>query len=282
MHSIACFCSERSAEPYRTYQTVWGPVRIIRCSGCGAFRADDVEDEAGMSQLYDESSIYKAPDEDEFREQQRSFEHVVHDLAKAGLRTGHVLDVGCASGYALAALKQAGWEVSGVERNRETAEYARRRLGATIVHDFADLPPTTRYDVVLLSHTLEHIPEALPFLGSIRARLKPTGTLFIKVPNYGSQLVRRVVRDRWNSFLPRQHVWYFDHRSLRRLLALAGFDAARVYSREHLGFRSRTPLRTLLKAPLAALHRLLPLDGFELAGIFVSRRVPTGQRGEAR
>lgn len=270
--SIACFCSNVSAVPVGSYDTAWGPVRIVRCLACGACRADEVADEPTMAEMYDESSIYRAPTEEEFGAKAASFEHVLRDLDAAGIRRGRVLDIGCNAGYALVPFQRAGWEVWGVERNRETSAYARARIGPTVVDDLAALPPGVEFDVVILSHIVEHIADPVAFLSATREWMRPEGVVVVKVPNYGSVLVRRFIGSRWSGFLPRQHIWYFDRRSLVRLLEIARFRPVRAYSRGHLGVRSRTFLRTVLKAPVAWIHRRLRYDGEELVGIFTAHR----------
>ena len=274
MANIACFCSSRESTPERTFNTRWGPVTVIRCLSCSARRAADVDDDESLSELYEGTSIYRAPTAIDFAKQVASFEHVARDVARLGLQPQRVLDVGCNAGYGLIPFKRRGSEVWGIERNQETAAYARSQHGLALVTDLQSLPAGLKFDVILLSHIVEHIPDPVGFLSALAERLSNGGVIFVKVPNYGSRLVRHIIRDRWSGFLPRQHIWYFDRHSLPFLLGLASFETVRMSSRGHLGVRSQTWLKTLIKAPLAGIHRLFRLDGEELVGVFSLRVRP--------
>ena len=72
---------------------------------------------------------------------------------------------------------------------------------------------------MLSSHSLEHLPieDLFPTLLRIRELLKPKGVLYIEVPNGAHTL----------SFLPGNHsphTLFFSQRSLRQIVARAGFE----------------------------------------------------------
>ena len=94
--------------------------------------------------------------------------------------------------------------------------------------------------------------------------LKADGQLCVFVPNYGSLFVRHLYRHNWPGYVPLQHVWYFDPRSLRRLLAMSGLRLVRMRNRGLMRFRGRSLIVTLLKSPLVLLQRLMPLQGVSL------------------
>ena len=237
-----------------------------------------VLDERAIRDLYVGPRIYRAPSERDFLGRVDDFAHVVDDVAQWGLLRGDVLDVGCNAGYALKAFEQRGWSPTGVEQNEETAAFARTRLNGPVLRDVAELTADRRFDVILLSHIIEHIPDPLAFLLPLVDRLRARGVVYVKVPNYGSRTVRYGLRGRWTSFLPGQHVWYFDASSLTRLMQRAALLEGRTYTREFLSYRSRSVFRALVKSPLAAAQRILPGEGFELVGVFLRDRGDDGRR----
>jgi SAM-dependent methyltransferase len=221
-----------------------------------------------MEDLYRGSSIYSAPTDARFNELSKGFQHVVADLKRLGYERKRVLDLGCDAGYALAAFQEHGWSVVGIELNPATSGYARQKLGVRILSSADQLEPAEKFDVIMLSHVIEHIVEPGELLKSLAARLQSQGVFYIMVPNYGSYYVRHLTRGNWASFIPWQHVWYFDSRSLPRLLRQNGFECLEVKSRNHFSWRSRTWGRTVVKSILAAVSRLIPMNGEEIVGVF--------------
>jgi SAM-dependent methyltransferase len=267
-HGNACFCGQSSWRSGPSYDAQFGLVRLVRCSGCGAFRAAELPSPEDLERLYASDMIYRPPTVERFQEQKRRFAYLGKKLASLGHSGGRILEVGCSAGYALAALEDAGWQTTGVEANVGTADFARAQLRGQILADISEIPADSQFDAVLLSHILEHIVDPRAFLAALSAHLAPNGVVFILVPNYGSTVVRYFVGSRWESFLPLQHVWYFDAGSLTNLLALEGFSVAWIEAAGCLSFRSTNMVKAVLKAPLVAYQHAIPGQGFELRGVF--------------
>ena len=108
-------------------------------------------------------------------------------------RAGRLLEVGPGQGIDLYCLRTLGWEVCGLEVDPEAAATARRTSGAEVhVGTLAttDLPDAS-FDLVYLSHVLEHLHE--PGLALRRAfdLLEPGGSLVIVYPNPQALTARR-------------------------------------------------------------------------------------------
>jgi SAM-dependent methyltransferase len=143
---------------------------------------------------------------------------------------GRVLDVGCGRGDYLAAWQRLGWEVEGVESSPAAAEHARRLLGSRVhVGLVEDLElPQRHYDVVTMSHSLEHMRSPTATLAQLRRCLAGDGRLVIMVPNFASW-DRRLFREGWYGLEVPRHLYHFEPDTLRAVLARAGFTV------EHLG-----------------------------------------------
>jgi len=265
---MKCFCGEEAVRRGPSYQSQWGPVRLAVCRACGTYRAADTPTPEQLEALYKGGTIYTPPTDARFDELSKGFGHVVTDLKRLGYEGKRVLDLGCDAGYALAAFREHGWNGVGIEVNRSTSEYARKRLGLPILSSINELEAEEKFDVIMLSHVIEHIVEPGDLLKSLGERLRPGGVLYIKAPNYGSRQVRYLKRGAWPAFIPLQHVWYFNSRSLRRLMRLNGFECLAVKSRQFFPWRSQTWGRTILKSIVAAVDRLIPMDGEEIIGVF--------------
>lgn len=135
-----------------------------------------------------------------------------------------VLDVGCGVGEYLGVWQALGWDIEGVEVNEAAAALARSELSAEIhVANVEDLQlPGESFDLITMSHCLEHTYSPGHVLQQIHGWLKPNGRLLLMVPNYDS-LDRRLFGERWLGFEVPRHLYHFDQRSIRRLLEQHGY-----------------------------------------------------------
>ena len=79
------------------------------------------------------------------------------------------------------------------------------------------------FDGIVMRSYLEHEEEPLKVLNGAHRARKPTGAVYVKVPNYGS--VNRVVTGKnWCGIRLPDHVNYFTPSSLKAMAAKAGFS----------------------------------------------------------
>lgn len=142
---------------------------------------------------------------------------------------GRLLDVGCAGGKDLKVLQEMGWNVTGIEISPTAAAVARARLGCEVlVGDFDQVPlGEERFDVVRFSHTLEHLASPRKALEKAHRILRPSGLLWIEVPNSAS-LERWLFGMHWYCWdLPR-HLYQFTPKTLARLVSSTGFQPVKI------------------------------------------------------
>ena len=99
---------------------------------------------------------------------------------------GKLLDIGCGSGGLLYPARQAGWEVRGMELSEQTAKNIRDDQGFdVIVSNFLeyDNPDGDQYDVVVLRHVLEHLPDSRLAMTKIGELLVDGGLALLEFPN---------------------------------------------------------------------------------------------------
>jgi SAM-dependent methyltransferase len=140
------------------------------------------------------------------------------------LRPGdRMLDIGCGRGALVKLARQAGWEAWGLERPSPVGH----RL--PWVRD-QSLPecnfPDNHFQLVILWHVLEHLPDPVATLREIHRILKPGGYLSLAVPNYGGAQAAASGPHWFHLDLPR-HFWHFRPSSLGALLGSAGFSVPR-------------------------------------------------------
>lgn len=95
-----------------------------------------------------------------------------------------ILDVGCGTGGMLPMLSRFG-DVSGIEAAPLAVEHCRSSFGEFEVRLGAvpgDVPVDGSFDVVTAFDVIEHIPDDVGALRSLRSALRPGGTAVVTVP----------------------------------------------------------------------------------------------------
>lgn len=139
---------------------------------------------------------------------------------------GHVLDIGCGWGQHIKApMTPYGIELS-TNLHQISDKVMRARGGYCLFGPGAEtigkFEPEMFDGIVMFSY-LEHETQVMDVLNGAHRALKPSGAVFIRVPNFGS-LNRRIIGPRWCGFRYPDHVNYFTLQSLRDVAARAGFS----------------------------------------------------------
>ncbi|HEX6512899.1 MAG TPA: class I SAM-dependent methyltransferase [Chloroflexota bacterium] len=102
------------------------------------------------------------------------------------LKGKSVLDMGCGTGFVLAALGQAGMVPYGVDMHAEGLAYARDRIpGCVLARDVGELAGAPPFDVVMLCDVIEHVQRESDILQRARDALKVNGHVVVTVPAHG-------------------------------------------------------------------------------------------------
>lgn len=149
-------------------------------------------------------------------------------------------DVGCGSGQAMSAFKQAGYAVVGIEPDPAARALA-TKTGEVLVGTAEAIPAELagrKFDVVLLSHVLEHCIDPAVALANVKRLLAASGTAILEVPN-NDALGFALYGPAWFFADVPRHLQFFTERSLRQALMRAGLRVTRVL---HTGYtRQFTP-----------------------------------------
>lgn len=158
------------------------------------------------------------------------------DLGGPLAEGARVLDVGCGSGHAVAALRAAGLDAHGVEPDPGAVAVARAAGLTTVTEGTLDDAGAAEgsWDAVRFWHTLEHVPSPSAALRRAHALLVPGGRVVIGVPNFGG-LGRAAFGPDWDGLEVPRHLHHFTRSSLSRALAGAGFATIRVRSAPVMG-----------------------------------------------
>ena len=183
--------------------------------------------------------------------------------------TGRMLDVGCGSGAFLQRMRGAGWSVVGTEPDDNAAARLASERGFPIYGSLAELIQVGErgFDVIVLSHVIEHLPDPAHTLNSLRGMLAAGGRLVLTTPNALS-LGSRIFRASWRGLEPPRHFNIFSPDSVCEILRRAGFEVERVTTEVRLArgiwflsYLARSG-RTEIEIKRSSGHRLLKLAGY--------------------
>lgn len=207
-------CGEASRAPAVEQ---YGKYTLFECKACGlqAWEPREMPDARWYEQMYggrDEKLLPLEPGHKYF---------LADALAPRG---GELLDIGCGTGNFLAAAREAGYEVTGIELDRNAARFAKERLGLQnilplTISEFAERYAEKRFDVVTFFEVLEHQAAPADFLQKVKACLRPGGVLALSVPNRERWLTGPDVLD-----YPPNHFLRWSVSALRKFFGAQGFD----------------------------------------------------------
>jgi 2-polyprenyl-3-methyl-5-hydroxy-6-metoxy-1,4-benzoquinol methylase len=137
-----------------------------------------------------------------------------------------VCEIGCSSGFMLSPLREAGYEVFGVEPSRVFGDFLRQQRVA-FVSDVDELfdqaRPRRQFDVVMHFFVLEHMRDPAAFITRTLALVRPGGTMIMEIPNAADPLVTVYDMPAFERFYwSLAHHWYFTEPALRYVLDRIG------------------------------------------------------------
>lgn len=247
MHTVAKMvsaecCPVCGGEDFRTAFEE-PPYRLLRCEQCGTGVVSPrlAEPESIYAErFYWRSESPRTLGYNDYRAAEplylKTFRRRLAFALRDGPRRGRALDVGCAAGFCMAALRELGFDAHGVEVSETIARHAIDCLGFETVHvgtlDSAPYEEGT-FELITLWDVIEHVADPRALLSRARELLTPDGLLVVETQNIDSRFARMLGR-RWHHYKHAEHIYHFNPAALRRLLVAAGFTVERMTPR-HAG-----------------------------------------------
>lgn len=186
-------CGSDHQHTFARVESFGYPLVYYQCDRCGLVFQSQAESQAADPEFYATTyrKIYQSKEEptvkDLWVQNQRS-QHLIDSLKKLGIREiNAMLDIGASAGVMLQSFHEAfACKVTGVEPGEAYRAVAEEK-GITVYPSVdeliaADFP---RFDLVSMSHVLEHLPDPVGMLRQIREELlSDDGLLLLEVPNF--------------------------------------------------------------------------------------------------
>tara|TARA_B100001750_G_C15510940_1_gene603601 strand:+ start:365 stop:1192 length:828 start_codon:yes stop_codon:yes gene_type:complete len=130
-----------------------------------------------------------------------------------------LLEIGVGAGQSILWFEEEGFDVSGIEPDGRNVSMInkvlkRGKVAKTSVEEFSS---DKVFDVIWMSHVLEHLIEPVNFLKKIRNNLKKNGVFFIEVPNceYEPMLQSSIEKN--------PHLYHFTKKALTKMVERTGY-----------------------------------------------------------
>jgi len=204
---------------------------LARCQGCGLTFLNPQPSQEELTKWYEKQQYFFIGAGERELEDYLSTGKFASDYTnrvigiEKYIRSGSLLDVGCAGGIFLDCARRRGWTVTGIELADWEIQVARERLGLDVrkgrLRDIGF--PSGSFDVVTMWDVLEHTQDPAAELVEVHRVLRGGGLLVITLPNIAS-LIARLNGRRWTMINPPEHLFYFTPATLRQLLMTKGFQ----------------------------------------------------------
>ncbi len=144
---------------------------------------------------------------------------------------GSLLDIGCGNGRFLSQMRNLGWNCVGFETDPAAVQVAREHYGLEVYHGMVEEAGLQErlFDVITMSHVIEHLPDPSRTLKACHKMLKKNGLIVMVTPNISS-LGHRMFRSSWRPLEPPRHLFLFSVASLRRCTSSAGFEVKKIWT----------------------------------------------------
>lgn len=202
---------------------------VVACQTCGLVYADTPASQAAYDRYYAAYSKYEDPtlgtgggtnDLDRAR-----LNLLADRIAAYTAPTGRILDVGCAGGGLLQSLQGRGFNsLHGIDAAPACIERIRRLGIDATCAALSNLPVVDiggSFDVIVLSHVLEHVVDLSALMASMVTLLAPGGSIYAETPDAARYADFPFVP---YYFFDSEHINHFDTIRLGALGSAFGFN----------------------------------------------------------
>ncbi|TPG47842.1 class I SAM-dependent methyltransferase [Rhodanobacter glycinis] len=194
---------------------------LYRCCSCRLKFRYPLHDADVYRRLYDNTAVSTWP-VDAIRQ---DWELIIDYILQRLPLCGRILDFGCYTGGLLARLSPS-YERHGVEINKAAAAFATDKQLAQIWSSLDDIPGELRFDIIIASDVIEHMPNPGCLIDKLFTQLAAGGALIITTGDADNYLWNRFHANWWYCFYP-------EHISFLSRDWLGHFSNARGLSIEH-------------------------------------------------
>lgn len=205
--------------------------KFYKCPTCKLVNYDLT---TGQDQIKYEGGKYILPED--MSPKQNKDQHETYKFIKKRIKSeGRLLDIGCGNGKLLLLAKNDGWDVKGLELSKFLADSINSRYGIDVaISNFLTYTSDEKgvFDIIILRHVLEHLPDSIIAMTKINELLKTNGYAVLEFPDIeGCELKLKrflkktgIHKKRYEETYKPGHCNEFCKESFKYLLAKTGFE----------------------------------------------------------
>jgi SAM-dependent methyltransferase len=139
-----------------------------------------------------------------------------------------VFEVGAGIGCTVRWFAERGHVAQGIEPNEGFQTFAANQLGAAVKRSsWAEIAPVPQYDLVILTHVIEHLRSPRAALTHLHDMLDKRGLLYVECPNLAAPFARP------GRLFHFAHIFNFTPWTLRGLARSCGFEVVETFGDEN-------------------------------------------------
>lgn len=217
---------------------------LIKCKECGLITIENKPTQEEMSKYYENNYYAYSDSESIISKLKKTFldmstklpflskRFLLNELyIKAKKEQSYIFDIGCGNGSALLRSKKLGFtKLFGTEIDKNNCEKLLKK-GIVIyqTYDFTTLDIKEKFDVIRMSHTLEHMYNPTQAISKSYELLNDQGILLVAVPNFNSFAARVFGKYFCGLQLP-THLYHFDKKVITKILKENNFRIENTFT----------------------------------------------------
>ena len=276
-------CSSNHYKKIGEIKNIWKEYKdIYQCDECSLYFIDSPTDE-------EINSLYK-------NEYHNNIKNKLFEIAKSKMRYARSLsqfnfikqtidlknkdicEIGAFDGLLLSLFKKNNNNVFGYELNDDARVYAKKKYDIDLKENF--LESKSKYDIIILSHVIEHFREPKEILIKIKSMLKENGFIYIEVPN--SPMPNECSYNMLMRYLNTEHIVNFNMDNLIKFAENADLKIVRSeYNNYNISIDNENLRISLLEGSLPNFSNYFAFSLFALKTLIVPNVTFTNYKNKA-
>ena len=185
-----------------------------------------------------------------------------------------ICEIGAFDGLLLNIFKNNGCKVFGYELNDRAREYAKNKYNIDLKPNF--LEDNQKYDIIILSHVIEHFKEPKEILLKIKSMLNDNGFIYIEVPNSPiiNQSKNQCSYETFIKYLTTTHTVNFNMDNLKTFAENCGLKIIKFQYNDYNANKNNQKLRiTLLEGRIPSIDNFFNFSIYALKTVLFPKSV---------
>lgn len=276
-------CSSNHYKKIGEIKNIWKEYKdVYQCDECSLYFIDSPTDEE-INSLY--KNEYHNNIKNKLFETAKSKMRYARSLSQFNfikqtidLKNKDICEIGAFDGLLLSLFKKNNNNVFGYELNDDARVYAKKKYDIDLKENF--LESKSKYDIIILSHVIEHFREPKEILIKIKSMLKENGFIYIEVPN--SPMLNECSYNMLMRYLNTEHIVNFNMYNLIKFAESADLKIVRSeYNNYNISIDNENLRISLLEGSLPNFSNYFAFSLFALKTLIVPNVTFTNYKNKA-